>query len=45
MFTAITFWVIYSERLSYYKLLGMALIIIAVLCVGYKETEPDTPAN
>lgn len=45
MFTAITFWVIYSERLSFYKLLGMALIIVAVLCVGYKEIEPDTPAN
>ena len=39
MFTTLLFWRVYNERLTIVKLVGIALIICGVICVGYNPSQ------
>lgn len=44
-FTTLLFWKVYDESISLTKLVGMAIIIFGVLCVGYQHSETEIVWN
>ena len=45
MFSAIIFYAIYSEKLSFATICGMALILASVFMISYQEPETENEEN